>query len=129
MIAGFHSWWNKLLLGVNQHPSVDNGTLSLMWFLPEPQQRRARSFKARCFHYSAKETPPAKCNMLKGRCACVSVSVSVCTCICICACMYVFSEVKATYRTYPWLSLEKQQHPLTVPSSCKMPLCLTREWP
>ena len=53
--VSFHSWRNKLFLGVNQQPSVSNCQLPLMWF--EPQWRGASSFKARRLNHSATEAP------------------------------------------------------------------------
>ena len=55
MAVSFHSWRNKLFLGVNQQPSVSNRQLPLMGF--EPQRRGASSFKARRLNHTATEAP------------------------------------------------------------------------
>ena len=55
MVVSFHSWRNKLFLGVNQQPSISNWQLPLMGF--EPQGRGASSFKVRCRNHSATEAP------------------------------------------------------------------------
>ena len=55
MAVSFHSWRNKLFLGVNQQPSVSNWQLPLMGF--EPQGRGASSFKGRRLTHSATEAP------------------------------------------------------------------------
>ena len=41
MAVSFHSWRNKLFLGVNQHPSVSNWQLPLIGFERKPQRREA----------------------------------------------------------------------------------------
>ena len=83
--VSFHSWRNKLFLGVNQQPFVTTWHLPLMRF--EPQRRGASSFKERRLNNSATEDPCALRHCSTLLCyTCIWRSVSTaggtdCTCI------------------------------------------------